>query len=229
MTRSHGEQASNDPNRGKAASDGPYTTLFQRPLARTFSPALAAHASPNVVTIAGLMVAGVAALCTVAGALVAGAAVIQLFGVLSCADGEVARLRGEETPSGDFLDTVVDRAAEGLMIVAVSISLARESALGTWAPWLGIALLSGMMLLVVTSEKYRSAYGRGYPKRSVEVLLSWVVSGSDARLLVLSVVLLVTGATGRAHVAAYGLSALAALGIVTAVSRVARVVRASCA
>ena len=120
----------------------------------------------------------------------AGAAMIQLFGVFSCVDGEVARLRGEASRLGDFLDTLTDRVTEASIVVALTVSLAVK--LGPDRAWpAGIALLSGVMLLALSSEKFRSTYRMSYPKRRLESVFAVLSAGSDARLLVLTLAVVI--------------------------------------
>ncbi|MCS7477821.1 CDP-alcohol phosphatidyltransferase family protein [Umezawaea endophytica] len=191
---------------GKSAAEGGYCRLVQRRLSALVSPALARRFGPNAVTALDLLAGVAAAVCVLFGQLVAGALLVQIFGVLSCADGEVARIRGETSAAGDFYDTMTDRVVEVALVAAVTARLQSET--GTGALWAGFAVLAGVLCLVVSSEKFRSAFRVSYPKGRWERPFSWISAGSDARLLVLTVAL-VGWAVGGPAVALVVLWALA--------------------
>ena len=76
---------------------------------------------PNTVTILGLVGNAVGAYLLATGHITAGGIVIMLMGPIDALDGTMARLRGEPTDFGAFVDSVTDRYSElviylGLMI-----------------------------------------------------------------------------------------------------------------
>jgi phosphatidylglycerophosphate synthase len=96
---------------------GPWlTTVYRlaRPLARTGVP-------PDAVTALGLAVSGLVVwLCALGGRWVLLAAfVVAASGLLDSLDGAVAVLTGRVTRWGAVLDSVVDRASDGLYLVAL--------------------------------------------------------------------------------------------------------------
>jgi phosphatidylglycerophosphate synthase len=179
---------------GKPHSDGPLNHYIHRPVSGLLSPPLAQICPANTVTGIALVVGLAAAACTAAGQLVGGALALQAFAVLSCADGEVARLRKQQSQLGDLLDTIVDRVVEAVVILAIGAWFARSLASPTEALLAALALLAGVMVLVTSSEKFRSATGAGYPKRAFEGPLAWLSAGSDARLTALSAALILQAA-----------------------------------
>lgn len=176
----------------KAAVDGVYCQVVQRRLSGFVSPVLARRFGPNTVTTLDLLAGIAAAACILVGQLLAGGVLIQVFGVLSCSDGEVARIRDETSAIGDFYDTMTDRIVETALIIAVAVRL--YSSVGTEALWAGLLTLAGALLLVVSSEKFHSAFGRRYPKKLWEKPFIWISAGSDARLLVLTIILVLWAA-----------------------------------
>ena len=108
-----------------------------------------------------------------------GVVIIQLFGIFSCVDGEIARIQGRSSRIGDFLDTLTDRVVELLLVGAIAFSL-RDQVDSASALAAGLALLGGVFLLTTSSEKFRSAWQRGYPKRRLEKLFSLFCAGSDS-------------------------------------------------
>ncbi|MGZ0175180.1 MAG: CDP-alcohol phosphatidyltransferase family protein, partial [Planctomycetales bacterium] len=74
-----------------------------------------------------------------------GVLLIQVFGIFSCVDGEIARIQGRSSRIGDFLDTLTDRVTELLLVASIAFSLSNRvdpvSALAA-----GIALLGGVFV-----------------------------------------------------------------------------------
>jgi CDP-diacylglycerol--glycerol-3-phosphate 3-phosphatidyltransferase len=93
-----------------------------------------ARVSPDVLTIAGLALNGVACTCfALAGGkdyrspwlLQAGGLVALLASAFDMLDGRVARLRGRETKFGAFLDSTMDRYSDMVLYMGLLILYAR--------------------------------------------------------------------------------------------------------
>jgi phosphatidylglycerophosphate synthase len=153
-----------------------------------------------------------------------GVVMIQLFGIFSCVDGEIARIQGRSSKIGDFLDTLTDRVVELLLVGAIAFSL-RDRVDSASALAASFALLGGVFLLTTSSEKFRSAYQMGYPKRRLEKLFGLFCSGSDSRLLMLSIGLVVSDLTGEGSFLLWLLWALAAAVCVNFLVRIGLVYR----
>ena len=172
------------PELAKPGSDGPFCFFVQRRVSILFSRALARSMSANAATGLDLAMGLAAAGLFLTDHWLAAVAMIHAFGVFSCVDGEIARLRGEVSQLGDFLDTMTDRVTEAALVLAITVSVDRLLG-GPWVWPVGSALLCGAWLLTVSSEKFRSSYQRGYPKRRLEPLFAWLSAGSDVRRLLL--------------------------------------------
>jgi len=82
--------------------------------------------SPNILTITGLAVNGIAAWFYIAGFVAAGGATIVLAGFFDMLDGAVARASGKASRFGGFVDSVVDRYSDFLIFGGVLAHFARE-------------------------------------------------------------------------------------------------------
>jgi CDP-diacylglycerol--glycerol-3-phosphate 3-phosphatidyltransferase len=111
--------------------------VFTRPVERLVRTV--AHISPDVLTIIGLALNGVACACfAFAGAtdyvmpevLRAGGLVALVASVFDMLDGRVARLRGRETKFGAFLDSTMDRYSDMLLYMGLLILYARMERTG---------------------------------------------------------------------------------------------------
>jgi CDP-diacylglycerol--glycerol-3-phosphate 3-phosphatidyltransferase len=108
------------------------STVLARPLERLVR--LCAHISPDVLTITGLALNGVA--CALFGSaggagytspnlLRAGGLVALVASVFDMMDGRVARLRGRETKFGAYLDSTMDRYSDMVLYMGLLILYAR--------------------------------------------------------------------------------------------------------
>ena len=149
---------------------------------------------------------------------------IQVFGIFSCVDGEIARIQGCSSRFGDFLDTLTDRVTELLLVGTIAFSLSKRVD-PTSALVAGFAVLGGVFVLTISSEKFRSTWQMGYPKRRVERMFSLFTAGSEGRLLMLSIGLLVSELTGDGSFLLWLLRALAAMAYVNFLVRIGLVYR----
>ncbi|MGI5215342.1 phosphatidylinositol phosphate synthase [Plantactinospora sp. CA-290183] len=99
-------------------------TRVVEPIARTL---LRVGVTPNAVTVAGTLgvLAGAIGLGA-RGHLVAGALVVTFFALTDLLDGTMARMRGGSTRFGAFLDSSMDRVADGAVFGAVAYWLATQ-------------------------------------------------------------------------------------------------------
>ena len=86
-------------------------------IAQTF---LALGLSPNALTIAGFIGMCLIAVVIAAGYEVVAGVLIIFAGMFDATDGALARLSGRVTPFGAFLDSTLDRWAEGALFIAIT-------------------------------------------------------------------------------------------------------------
>ena len=190
------------------ASDGPVSLLINRPVSRLFSEPLARMGvSPNAATLMAFALGGLAAAAFALQVWWLGGVLLQLSSIFSGVDGEIARRTGSASRFGDFLDTMVDRAAEYGAFLAISFGL--EEAWGSWAWVAGLLAIGGTFMLASASEKYRSTMQQNYPKRQLEPLFAYLASGRDVRIFYVSVGAVV--ATWNVDVMFWTVVAIAAL------------------
>ncbi len=97
--------------------------------------------TPNVVSLSAFILAGIASrsiyLSTTLGYLAA-AVLVGLSGFLDIVDGELARETGKSSDRGDYLDHVLDRYSDFVIILGITAGMDR------WL--LGVLALSGVYL-----------------------------------------------------------------------------------
>jgi hypothetical protein len=164
--------------------DAPLSRILYRPISQRLSKWMSPYLTGNMLTVVGCVVAMAAAGLFLVGKLILGALCIQLFSVLSCADGDTARMRGEVSRLGDYFDTLVDRFGELIVIIALAFYLSSMGIHHSIAA--ALVYLAGTFLLTNSAEKYRSCFHVPYPKEKFDRLFAWLCSGSDARLFFIS-------------------------------------------
>src|SRR3954471_19442751 len=202
---------------GKAL-DGAIAARLNRTLSqRVVTPALLAlfpRITPDQVTFLGFAVVVAAAAAFAVGAPVAAAALVALASVLDGSDGEVARLTHRSSPYGAFLDAVLDRAADGILITGAAIYLATDAHLAALLGDAQIPLvlsvsgatLVGHLLVSYTTAKAAVDLGQRYRGR-----LLGGGHGRDLRLFLITL-----GALAAAGEPLALLVALAAVGLLCA-------------
>lgn len=95
--------------------------------------------SPNMVTFAGLVGAGISAWLISEGMLWIGGVVMLFAGILDLFDGALARSTGQDSAFGALLDSVVDRVSEIVALLGLLIHYARADSLeGTALVYLAV-------------------------------------------------------------------------------------------
>jgi phosphatidylglycerophosphate synthase len=184
------------PHLAKKASDGMYCYVVQRRISPYISLFCVRRGiSANAATAIDLLWALLAAGCLSQGYYISGVILIQLFGLWSCVDGEVARLTNTPSRLGDFYDTMTDRAAEFLIVAATLFSLPHTAATHSVTVFF-FAYMGMIFLITASSEKFRSVYRKHYPKNEYERVFNGLCAGSDTRLLSLSAAILAYAFTG---------------------------------
>ena len=82
--------------------------------------------TPNQITFFSFLIGIVAAYCLATGVykwIIVGGILVQLSYVFDCVDGEIARLKGIVSKKGAWIDTILDRFKEGLIIFGISFGL----------------------------------------------------------------------------------------------------------
>ena len=184
---------------------GFFTGLFS-PIARFL---LRVGVSPDAVTVVGTVGVVVGALTLYPmGQLWWGSLVITVFALSDVLDGIMARERGRSGPWGNFLDSTLDRIADGAIFGGVAIWFFTGGANRATA----IAALACLVLGMVVS----------YARAKAESLGFYANVGIAERAERLISVLLVTGLTGLGLPPVVLLVTLAVLSLATAVTVVQR-------
>ena len=120
----------------RAAAREMISAYVERPVARALAKL---GVSPNMVTFAGLVGAGISAWLISEGMLWIGGVVMLFAGILDLFDGALARSTGQDSAFGALLDSVIDRVSEIVVLLGLLIHYARGDSLeGTVLVYLAV-------------------------------------------------------------------------------------------
>lgn len=85
-----------------------------------------AHISPNTVTTTGCLLNAVAAVFVYQGKYLTAMIIFVIGSVLDALDGAVAKVTGQVSAFGAFLDSTLDRVSEGLMLGGMGLLFSRQ-------------------------------------------------------------------------------------------------------
>lgn len=143
--------------RGKA-HDGPVSRFLNRPLSiRLTSLLVNTPLTPNQVSIISFMLAIVASIFMTQGSYLwfaLGGIMAQVASIVDGCDGEIARLKWQQSDYGAWLDAVLDRYADAFMIGGITWHVANHHALGNVGWILGTVALAGSLINSYTADKY---------------------------------------------------------------------------
>jgi CDP-diacylglycerol--glycerol-3-phosphate 3-phosphatidyltransferase len=156
---------------------------------------------PNTMTILGLLGNAIGAFFLMQGDFLLGGLIILVMGLVDALDGTMARLRGESSDFGAFVDSVTDRYSELVIFCGLLIYYVRQ------VDWLAIALvyLSAAGSILVSYVRARA--------QSVGIETKVGLLTRLERYLVLAPALLL-------NVPLVGIGIIAVLGVFTALQRI---------
>jgi CDP-diacylglycerol--glycerol-3-phosphate 3-phosphatidyltransferase len=126
-------------------------TRLGDPVARAL---LRAHVRPNHLTLVGLVVSILAAAALAQGSLRTGAVLLALAGLVDFFDGSLARLANRVSAFGAFLDSVVDRYSD--LVVLLGVVLYYHRAADTTGVFLTMVALVGTIMTSYTKARAQS-------------------------------------------------------------------------
>ncbi len=151
---------------------------FSRPIAR-----LLGHTplTPNQVSILSIGVAAASFVTFIFGYHIAGALLAQASSITDGVDGDLARLKKMTSEFGGFMDSILDRYADALILLGLTIWAAGTTDSAVYAWVVGFAALGGSFVVTYTRARIVNA-PRNLFDRGITSLAS-----RDVRLFILMV------------------------------------------
>jgi len=125
-----------------------YFSWIVRPLWRLV---LASGISPNGITLAAMLLGGVAGISVASGWFALGGWVFLLSGILDTFDGKLARARDSVTTAGAAFDSLLDRYADGAMLIGLAYYFR-----GSWVLMAALAAIFGTSMVPYVRAKAES-------------------------------------------------------------------------
>jgi CDP-diacylglycerol--glycerol-3-phosphate 3-phosphatidyltransferase len=170
---------------------------YREPLARVADPVarllLGARLRPNQLTVLGLFASVLSAIAFAADRPVVGALLLIVAGALDILDGALARVSGQVSPFGAFLDSVLDRYSDLLVLAGLVVLFGRRGALADVLATL--AALVGTVMVSYTRARAESVGVEcrvGFMERGERMLT--LILGALLELLVPAVWVVAVGA-----------------------------------
>jgi 1L-myo-inositol 1-phosphate cytidylyltransferase / CDP-L-myo-inositol myo-inositolphosphotransferase len=172
-------------------ADGVVARHLNRPLSRRITERLLSRdVKPWQISVASFLAVVAAGLSFVVGHATTGGLIAQFAAVLDGVDGEVARIRYQDSPFGGVYDALLDRVGEAVLIGGMTL-YAWTLGAGHLVVALGFAAVAGSSLSMLVKEKYGTQFLRPY-RDEHEGRFRWLLLGRDGRLFLA----LVAGLTG---------------------------------
>ncbi|MBW1659488.1 MAG: NTP transferase domain-containing protein [Deltaproteobacteria bacterium] len=168
--------------KGGKTTDGPVARFLNRPSSLWITRRIVSYPtlSPNILTFVSFLISLIAALSFLVcrpWALVTGGILAQFASIVDGCDGEVARLTYRESDFGKWLDAVLDRYADGLLIAGIT-----TYCLCTGGGWeilgAGFLALVGSFVVSYTADKYDGLMKQKIIRSNLRV-------GRDTRVFIL--------------------------------------------
>jgi CDP-diacylglycerol--glycerol-3-phosphate 3-phosphatidyltransferase len=153
-------------------------------------PLAAIGMTPNMATVLGLVLNGIAAAIIASGNLRLGGLTLLFAGLFDMVDGALARVRNLKTTFGAFFDSTLDRYAEGLVLLGVILFALSLHDATQRTELIALAYLAALSSLLVSYARAR-AEGLGLslksglmarPERVLLLSLGLLIGGTEVLL-----------------------------------------------
>ena len=169
--------------------------------------------TPNGLTLIGFGISVVGAALLAAQLWVIGGIIVFIGGAFDMFDGTLARATGKVSPFGAFMDSVFDRWGEAIVYLGIAWGgvLAGEDAVAILAT---AALGAAFMVSYTRAKSEGLGFSPGIGMAAIGVM------PREIRLIVLSLGLIVAGATANLTILSAALAIIAVGAVITVIQRI---------
>ena len=162
----------------EAVYDGYISRYVNRKVSEPMARVLAqTRITPNQITWAAFGIAVLSFISFISGQNIIGGLLAQLSSIVDGVDGSLARLKGMASTFGGFLDSVLDRYADILIVLGLTLwSLSHETYPGIWLA--GFLAMAGTICISYTrahiGSNYRHLFDKGlksFASRDIRLFL----------------------------------------------------------
>jgi len=160
--------------------------MISQPLAKALSRT---GVSPDVLTWFGLVLAMGAAGMVATGYWLTGGILVLAGGLFDMLDGALARYTGRESRFGAVLDSTLDRASEGFILIGLAFALAKEASV-TGVTLVAVVMLFSFLVSYIRSraEAMQAECREGFFTRTERVIVLALGLMVDQIIIALAVI-----------------------------------------
>ena len=174
--------------------------------------------TPNHLTLIGFGIAVVAAVAAAAQAWLAAGVLLIVGGVFDLFDGALARATGKASKLGAFMDSVFDRAGEGVVFVGI-VAGCLAAGFSAGAILAAAAMAAAFMVSYVRAKSESLGFTPGTGMAAVGL------APREIRIVILTVGMLLTGLVGGITLDNGRLTLVAALALITVLATITAIQR----
>jgi phosphatidylglycerophosphate synthase len=141
--------------------------------------------TPNVLSLFGFSICLCSAFLFARGYPLVGGLLAQLASVIDGVDGEIARLKFNESPFGAYFDSLLDCYADAAIIGGMVAGSLLEGTAPLPVLLAGFMALTASPLSMLAKEKYTNLTGREYNPFKVEGFLGYLPVNRDGRMAII--------------------------------------------
>ncbi len=168
------------------AKDGFVSRHFNRKISLRITQRIAASKmTPNQISSFSFLVSLFAALSFGMGYPWAGGLFAQFSSILDGVDGEIARLKFQQSLSGELFDSILDRYADYFIIMGMTYWWFVHSDQPAVALLVGMLALSGQPMSMLLKEKYKTMTGKTYIPDEEDGWFRYIPANRDGRLFLI--------------------------------------------
>jgi len=139
--------------------------------------------TPNQISVITFLIALSAAFMFLKGHIILGGILTQLTSIIDGVDGEIARMKKMQTKFGAYFDSILDRYADALIIISITIRLYLDNGNLSMVV-VGLFALMGNPMSMLGREKFKALTGKEY-KFDNEGFLRYIPITRDFRLFII--------------------------------------------
>lgn len=164
--------------------DGIVSRYFNRPISLTITSVLAnLSATPNIISFFSFSLCLLGGVLFALGYPLAGGLLAQLASIIDGVDGEIARLKFQESLFGAYLDSILDRYGDAALIGGLTAgSLLGGASSPSFVLIMGFLALTASPLSMLAKEKYANLTGKTYNPLELDGYLRYFPFNRDGRL-----------------------------------------------
>ncbi|HOL17489.1 MAG TPA: sugar phosphate nucleotidyltransferase [Bacillota bacterium] len=141
--------------------------------------------TPNQVTVISFLIAVAAAFCFALGKNICGGLLAQLSSIIDGVDGEIARLKFQKSNYGGFIDSILDRYADFLIVIGITYAWYTVKTNSPVVLMVAAAALTGMPMSMLFKEKYHALTGKPFLPEQYDGIFRYLPANRDGRLFVI--------------------------------------------